>query len=188
MGKNVKILLALFVIVLNISCSKTSALEEMFGVKFNTVTNAKTVTDVKNLFTISLNKNWKTELYYDSSQSKIYSADTTQTLSSSFILEATQFDGKLKIDSAFIDNIKNNITALPRAYVLKNEKITFKEKEAFCVYSYQKTEERDLFNIQLYIADRREYYLLESKIFGGEQLKDNIQKSISIFDSFSITE
>lgn len=174
------------IILLFVSCKKNTPLETIFGVETQEIENTKEVKDAKGLFKIKLGKSWKTELYYDNGQSKIYSADTTQNLSSSFIIEATQFDGNLKIDSAFIDKIKTQISSFPRAYVLKSEFLDFKNQKAVCFYSYQKTEERDLFNLQLYIAQRREYYLLESKIFGSENLKKNIQQSVSVFQGFDL--
>ena len=60
--------------------------------------NTKKYKDVLNHFEIDVPKNWKTSLYYDEYQSKLYTADTTRNLSESYIIDVTWHQGELIID------------------------------------------------------------------------------------------
>jgi hypothetical protein len=107
-----KIGLILILIAVCFSCTKESVLESTFNCSNNSITNSKRIADFKNKFSLQLPPNWKTELYYNSFQSEIFSADTSKQLSESFILKVSNNLGELKLNESFfykIDSVSNSL-------------------------------------------------------------------------------
>ena len=83
-----KITLILFVSIL-FSCNSKSELYKELNCKSTPFSNLESIEDVKKLFTVQFPDNWKTNLYYDKSQSSIYTADTTKQLTETMLLDIT---------------------------------------------------------------------------------------------------
>lgn len=147
--------------------------------------HSKTIRDAKNNFEINLGEHWKRELYFDEYQSRIYSADTTRSYSESFIIDVTRFEGNINLTENFRQHLISQIKSIPRAYIIKEGFINFKEIPAYVVYSFQKKDEMVLYNIQCYIAYSDHYFLLESKINGSKNLDKNSCESVAIFNSLT---
>lgn len=173
-----------------ISCQEPTELQKLFENEINdlevTFNQPKVVVDAKENFEITLEKNWKRELYLDEAESRIYTADTTKSLKESFILDITSIEGKIKLDNNFANQLKNQIRNIPQAYIVVDDFITVNKLPAYCIYSFQKSEPLNQFNIQLYIADKDRYYLLESKIYGDDNIQEKIAKSLLSFETFKI--
>ena len=84
------------------SCQNKSELSKEFNCESTTFKDLETVDDVKNLFSIEIPKNWKTNLYKDEVQSSIFTADTTKQLTETVLLDVTFIQNKLKFDEAFL--------------------------------------------------------------------------------------
>lgn len=95
--RNLIVVIAVFGIVLS-SC-KNSQFEREFSCDTPmSFSSTKTYKDVLSHFEIDVPKNWKTSLYYDEYQSKLYTADTTRNLSESYIIDVSWHQGELIID------------------------------------------------------------------------------------------
>ncbi|ANW95682.1 hypothetical protein AXE80_05055 [Wenyingzhuangia fucanilytica] len=149
------------------------------------IKNTRVVNDVHHNFKIKVGKNWKTELYFDDYQSRIYSADTTRNYSESFIIDITRFEGNITLSDNFRQHLMSQIKSIPRAYIIKEGFIDFKDSAAYAIYSFQKKEDIVLYNIQCYLTYPDHYFLLESKINGSQNLEKNTCESIAIFNSLT---
>ena len=75
--------------LLLIGCNTKTPLQQDFDCENSSIANLETVKDMKSVFTLQLPKSWKTNLFYDSVQSSIYTADTTKQLTETTILDIT---------------------------------------------------------------------------------------------------
>ncbi|NJB81809.1 hypothetical protein [Wenyingzhuangia aestuarii] len=169
------------------SCEQGPTIFDVVDCNSNTeFHHTKSIRDVKNGFEISIGENWKRELYFDDYQSRIYAADTTRSFSASFLIDITRFKGKIIIEEAFKNKISQQILAKPRTYIIKDKLITFKNKPAYAVYSFQKNATNASYTIQCYVADKEHYYLLSSQINGSQNLAQNSCEIVSIFNSLKM--
>ena len=119
-----KVSVILILIVALISCEKESILDSTFNCDSKRIYNSKRVSDFKKNFSIVIPTSYKTDLYYNSFQSEIFTADTTKQLSNSFILKVSNNSGELIYNDKFfkkIDSVSKNI----------NQKLVISQIEPF---------------------------------------------------------
>ncbi|WP_136438244.1 hypothetical protein [Tenacibaculum maritimum] len=84
------------------SCNTTSDLQTEFNCDHKTsYSNLKKHADVRGLFNMKIPKHWKTKLYYDNTQSSIYTADTTKSLTKSTLIDVTIIHNPINFDVDF---------------------------------------------------------------------------------------
>ena len=107
-----KVSIILILIIALISCKKESILDSTFNCDTEKISDSKRISDFKKNFSIVIPTNYKTDLYYNSFQSEIFTADTTKQLSNSFILKVSNNSGELIYDGKFfkkIDSVSKKI-------------------------------------------------------------------------------
>ena len=104
-----KKLIALFLLIGFISCSNRSQISKDLNCNPESYDNLEVVQDFKEKFSMSIPKNWKTNLYYDNNQTSIYTGDTTKNLTNTFTVDITYVYNKLKFDQKFMQSFKNNL-------------------------------------------------------------------------------
>ena len=104
-----KQVLLILVSVLFFSCGQSKLSKEL-GCEKTSFSNLETVEDVHKNFSVKLPDNWKTNLYFDNSQSSIYSADTTKQLIETYLVDITMISSKIDFDNPFILDYKNQLT------------------------------------------------------------------------------
>ena len=57
--------------------------------------------DVKKTFSVAYPKNWKTNLYFDETQSSIFTADTTKQLTETVLLDITFINKEINFNDSF---------------------------------------------------------------------------------------
>ena len=108
--KKVSVFFLLIIVI--ISCNKESVLDATFNCSTKKVSNSKRIYDFKKNFNIVVPTSYKTDLYYNSFQSEIFTADTTKQLSNSFILKVSSNSGELIYNDKFfkkIDSVSKNL-------------------------------------------------------------------------------
>ena len=98
-----KKLFILLVLIL-FSCN-SSELQKEFQCTSSSFSELEKVSDVRKLFFVQLPKHWKTNLYYDNSQTSIYSADTTKSLTQSTLIDITYIHNSINFDKTFLIKI-----------------------------------------------------------------------------------
>lgn len=171
--------LSITIIILT-SCKKQSNLQKDFICKTISFSKTKEILDFKKQFSISTPNNWKTNLYYDNTQTQIYTADTTKQLSDTYILDIAFNSGELILDESF----KNKIIEDLKEEQLQNLKFkfdTFKKKSCLWFVSKGMKKKLDYYYFQMFVLNSpTDYYEITTKIYGNELLDERLCESIAI--------
>lgn len=145
-------------------------------------TNTKTYTDVLKHFEVDIPKKWKTKLYYDEYQSKLYTADTTKELTSSYMIDITWHQGELVLDKDFEVKLAESARREHQLIPVKNGQGEFLEHPSFYLIATGKMNDLNWHYLQVYVKTGvDEYYTLTSKIYGNEFVTERICSSFAIF-------
>lgn len=79
--------------LLLMSCQDKSEISQEFNCQKVSFNNLEIVEDVKDLFSLEIPKDWKTNLYQDEVQSSVFTADTTKQLTETVLLDILTFAG-----------------------------------------------------------------------------------------------
>lgn len=184
MKKYISIVL-LLIISLNVSCDK-SDLKEDFQCEVPAPGQTKKYKDILKHFDIHIPKEWKTILYYDEYVSNIYSADTSKSLTQTYIIDVTWHQGELYFDEDFEEMAKSNLDSL-KMNIVKKEFIKFKKYPAYYFYSQGKYLEYDYHLLEIYVKTKPdEYFSFISKVYGNKNVDQRICESIALFEDISI--
>jgi hypothetical protein len=144
--------------------------------------NTKTYKDVLSHFEIDIPKNWKTSLYYDEYQSKLYTADTTRNLSESYIIDVSWHQGELIIDDDLERLVSEQVGREFNLIPVKAGEGEFHDYPAYYHISTGKKNNLNWHYLQIYLKyETDEYYTLTSKIYGDELVTERICASFAIF-------
>ena len=176
------IITALLSVIVLISC-QNSKFEREFGCDTPMgFSNTKTYKDVLGHFEIDIPKSWKTSLYYDEYQSKLYTADTTRNLSESYIIDITWHQGELVIDEKFEELVSEQAAREFSLIPVKSGEGDFLDYPAYYHISTGKKNDLNWHYLQVYLKyDTDEYYTLTSKIYGSELVTERICASFALF-------
>jgi hypothetical protein len=178
-------LILLLILSLNVACEK-SDLKENFQCEASAPGNTKNYKDILKHFEIGIPKDWKTILYYDEYVSNIYSADTSKSLTQTYIVDITWHQGELLFDKAFEANVKSTLDS-SQMHLTKKEFIKFKKYPAYYFYSQGKYMEYDYHLLEVYVKTKPdEFYSFLSKVYGKENVKERVCESIALFEDISI--
>jgi len=179
------LVLVLITIVTLTSCEKNELREE-FNCSTYGFANLKKHTDFLKHFKMQLPSDWKTNYYYDEYASDIYSADTTKSLTETFIIEASWKQGELYLTDDFVQKIDT----LNREDELKTTKSTFtkiQNKLSYLNVAEGMSNGYPLKHLQIFIKLGVDDYLtLSSKIFGTENVQERLCKSIDLFNRIEL--
>ncbi len=144
--------------------------------------NTKTYKDVLGHFEIDIPKNWKTSLYYDEYQSKLYTADTTRNLSESYIIDVTWHQGELIIDDDLERLVSEQVGREFNLIPVKAGEGEFLDYPAYYHISTGQKNNMNWHYLQIYLKyEPDEYYTLTSKIYGDELVTERICASFAVF-------
>lgn len=177
-----------FISLFIISCNKTE-LEKEFSCNSNfLIGTTEMVTDIKKTFSIKIPKHWKTNLFYDKTQSSIYAADTIKQLTETVLIDVTQ----LKIGYEFNTLFKKQLTLNDSILKLINKQqkqFQFKNKNAF--YTISKGEKSNfsyqILNIFLQQNGSSSFHL-KTEIYGDDNVNKRFCKAIHTLNSITINE
>jgi len=185
--KHLYILLAVATIFF--SCNTNSVRE---AIDCNTTTNfadTKEISGFLKHFKLKIPKNWKSELYYDETQSRFYSGDTTKQLTDTYIIDVTWHQGEIKLDSDFEQIIENDLKMNEKLKPIKGGFGTFRNIP--CYYNLaQGTNSGFTYHyLQIYLKTNvDEYYNLTTKVYGDEFIDERICESLSLFEGITFSE
>lgn len=175
-----KILVILFTISL-ISCQNND-LKTAFSCESTTsFSNTKEVRDIMKKFKVKFPSHWKTQLYYDEFQSEIYSADTTKSLTETYILDISWHQGELNLNQTFDQNVKDTLLKKENLSAVKSDFIKFKKKPSYWNLSKGKNGKHTYHFLQVYVkTEVDEYFTFTTKIFGDNNVDERLCESIKI--------
>jgi len=175
-------ILILFVIT-TIGCTNKKDISTDFNCNTNSYfNNTKAFKDVLKKFTTSIPKSWKTELYYDEFQSKIYSADTTKQLSETYIIDIAWHQGNLNFNTEFETKIANLLSVKEKLKTQKQGYGIFLNHNSYYNLSSGKKGNITYHLLQVYMQYKNdEYYTFTTKIYGDTFVEERICASFSLF-------
>ncbi len=176
-------LIIIFLAITILSCKKNDLKKDFNCGTSLTYSDTKVVQDVMKKFTIKFPKNWDTKLYYDEFQSEIYSADTSKSLTQTYILDVSWHQGELTFDKAFVQAVKDTLAIKEKVSVVKSNFIRFKEKSGYWSLSKGKTGKYTYHFLQVYIKTHvDEYFTFTTKIYGDDRVEERLCESIALVD------
>ena len=177
-----KKILVFLVFVAFMSCDSKSKISKDLNCQPESYSNLETIEDVKKLFTVKFPDNWKTNLYYDKSQSSIYSADTTKQLTETILLDITHVSKELKLDTGFIQRFKTSL--INQKLVEKTSyELTFKNKESYYSRALGKKGSFAYEICNLFIKINNNNYIhAKAEVYGDSLINQRLCNAISLLE------
>jgi len=178
----------LVVIILLLSCSNPSKLQEKFTCKIAEVENLKIINDFNKNFKLSISNNWKTTLYFNKYESEIFAADTLKQLTESFILGTSFNLGVLNFDIDFHKKT-DSILKQSNLEIINSGKDLFQSKQAYWYlakgskngFTYHQ------FNLTAKLSENT-YFNGYSEIYGDNNINERICETISILEKIEFLQ
>ncbi len=179
-----KILVFSFIIILT-SCDKRSQISIDLDCHPETYANLEKVEDVKKLFVVQFPDNWKTNLYYDNSQSSIYTADTTKQLTETMLLDVTHVSNALKLDTDFIQKFKTSLSDQKLVETTSYE-LKFQEKETYYSRALGKKNGFDYQICNLFIKINESNYIhAKAEVYGDSLVNERLCNAMGLIEKIT---
>ena len=177
-----------FYIFLLLSCANRNQIIKDFNCKKTAHNNLEIVTDVKDLFSIELPKNWKTNLYKNEVQSSIFTADTTKQLTGTVLLDVTFIQNKINFDNAFL--LKQEQEYLSKKLIkIKSKEFVIHEKTAYYMLFKGKKGE---FNYQIcntFIkVNESNFILAKTEVYGDSLVNQRFCSAFSLIENIKLNQ
>ncbi|MCI2228481.1 hypothetical protein MC378_04830 [Polaribacter sp. MSW13] len=172
--------------ILFFSCHKQSEISQHFNCESITITNLEEVKDVKNLFSVEIPKNWKTNLFYDDVQSSIYTADTTKQLTETLLLDVTFINKNINFDDLF--KLKLEQESLSKQLVqTKSKETSLLDNSAFYTISKGKKGKFDYQVCQAFIkVNEQNFILVKAEVYGDSLVNKRMCEAITLLEKIKI--
>lgn len=172
--------LYLICFLLIISCSNTLELEKRFDCSASNIKSTKQFTDFRKNYSIEIPKHWNTNLYYNSIQSEIFTADTTKQLTETYILETSFNLGELKFNSNFRKKIDSVLIADDLVLVSSGEE-EFHKKPSIWYLSKGNKNGFTYHQLNFFTKlSKTNYFSTTTKVFGDHTINQRFCESIAI--------
>ena len=178
----------LFTSLLFFSCNNQSEISKDFDCETATLKDLEIVEDVKNLFSIQIPKNWKTNLYQDEVQSSIFTADTIKQLTETVLLDVTFIQNKINFEDAFLlqqeqENLSKGLIKVKSKELLLLEKpsiyILYKGKKGKFTYQTCHT---------FIKVNESNFIFAKTEIYGDSLINQRLCDSFSLIENIKIQQ
>lgn len=168
------------------SCNSKTELQKEFNCNGKQIEKLEMVKDMKTVFSLELPKHWKTNLFYDSLQSSIYTADTTRQLTETTILDVTLVqdsiafneDLKLKFEQAQLQR---------KLIVIKSKKITALNKPSYYFLSKGNKNNFPYQSLDIYILINESNFLLaKAEVYGDSLVNQRLCEAINLIEKIKL--
>ncbi|MCB0474664.1 MAG: membrane lipoprotein lipid attachment site-containing protein [Flavobacteriaceae bacterium] len=180
-----KQIILLFLAVFTLAgCSENSLKKEFDCKNASPDLPVKEYRDILKKFTLELPAKWKTQLYYDEYSSEIFSADTTKSLTKSYIFDVIWMQGELSIDDSFIANLNDSLQQKEQLRTIRSGKMEFQKKPGYWNLSEGERAGHTYHYLQIFTKVEPDAYLTAStKVFGDSAINERLCESISLLDN-----
>jgi len=170
-----------------ISCTPKSELLSKTNCASTLPKNTKIASDFNKNFNISIPNNWKTNLFYNNTESSIYFADTTKQLNETYIIKASFKYGEIKN----IETIKHNTDSILKHNnfsKINDFSFSFNQLPAYAYTTKYLNNNRDVTIFQMYAMVNNASYLTASvEAYGSANIDKRLCEGISIINSIKIS-
>lgn len=144
--------------------------------------NLENIEDVKKSFIVQFPDDWKTNLYYDESQSSIYTADTTKQLTETMLLDITSVSEKITFDSLFVKKLKQNLKQ-QNLQETSTKELYFQNKKAYFSKAIGKKRSFDYHIVNLFVAISQNNYIHgKVEVYGDSLVNERICKGLHLIE------
>ncbi len=148
----------------------------------NPFNNLETVEDVYKNFLVQLPKHWKTNLYYDKSQSSIYAADTTKQLTETYLVDVTMVYNNIDFNTDFMIDYKSKLTNDQLVETTSFES-SFLEKKSYYSRAMGKKQGYPYEIINVFVQVNNESHLhAKAEIYGDSLTNERLCKAIQLIE------
>ena len=184
-----KLIIIIIVTSSLLSCQQNDLITEFDCTSSINMSNSKEMQDILKKFKISVPKTWKTQLYYDEFKSQIYSADTTKSLTETYVLDIAWHQGELNLNEFFEQKVIDTLAIKEQLTTYKSKFGKFHGKDAYWNLSEGIDSGYPYNHLELYIkSDIDEYFTITTKIYGQENIDTRLCESILIVDKINFNE
>lgn len=173
-----KVVFAFLIVLVVTNCSQKSELSLAFNCSHkNGENDLKFLDDIHKNYRISFPNTWKSSLYFDEFQSDIYLADTTKSLTASYILTLSNKKGELIIDQVLIENLVNSIQK-ENLNLVKTDSILFLNTQSYYVRA---SGIKNNFNYQLINIlkpSQGSFFDIKIELYGDKDIENRICDAI----------
>ena len=173
-------------LLLLFSCKKQSEISKNFNCNSTSINNLEEVKDVKNLFSLQVPKTWKTNLYYDETQSSIYTADTTKQLTKTLLLDVTFIKNTVNFNDIF--KLKQEQESLAKKLIQTEAKeITLLNKPSYYTVSKGKKGKFNYQIIQTFIKINTDNFILaKAEVYGDSSVNKRLCDAFALIEKIKI--
>ena len=181
-------IISVLIVLAFCGCSKRSELSDIFNCKTKKLEDTKNISDFKKNFRLDIPISWKTELYYNSFQSEIFTADTTKQLTESFIFDVSFNLGELDFNDTFYKRTDSIITA-NNLQIIKSGNQPFQKMPAYwyLVKGTKKGFPFHQFNLMVKNSSNA-YFSAYSEIYGDAHINERICESLGLLENIEFLE
>jgi len=165
------------------SCKKNDVRDAIACTTTTNFADTKEISGFLKHFKLKVPKNWKSELYYDETQSRFYSADTSKQLTDTYIIDVTWHQGEIELNENFEQLIENNLKQNEHLTPLKSGFGYFKDQTCYYSLAEGMNSGFTYHYLQIYLKTNvDEYYQLTTKVYGDEFVEERLCESLSLFE------
>lgn len=176
--------LLLFIFLL-LSCS-SSDLKKDFDCSRNSYINLTEIKDFRRLFTLSLPKDWKINLYYDHGQSSIYAADTTLNLTETTLIDASYIHAPIFFDTDFKQKLSSENLQMGLTEV-KSKDISYLNNKAYYSLAGGKRGKFDYHILNVFTKVNSDNFLhVKAEVYGDSLVNERLCKAIGLIDEIEL--
>lgn len=139
----------------------------------NIETTLKFIDDIHKSYRISYPSSWKSSLYFDEYQSDIYLADTTKSLTATYILTISNKKGELTRDATTRKNLINAIQK-ENLQLIKTDSVLFLNTQSYYI---QAKGVKNNFNYQLINIlkpSQGSFFDIKIELYGNKNIAERI--------------
>ena len=180
-----KILFIVLSVLLS-SCTSQTSLQKTFDCKNKTTTQLEIVKDMKNVFSLQIPINWKTNLFYDNVQSSIYTADTTRQLTETTILDVTLISNSVNFNDVFKLKFEQN-QLQKKLIVTKTTQINTLNKPSYLFVSKGIKNNFPYQSLDVYISlNDSNFILAKAEIYGDSLVNKRLCEAINLIEKIKL--
>ncbi|WP_196892753.1 hypothetical protein [Aureivirga marina] len=183
----------IFILLVCIGCSKnpTTYLNSEFDCSSSEykTNDLEEVIDIKKNFIMKIPETWKTNLYYSDYESEIFSADTTKSLTNTFILDVSMVNGNLKMDQDSESLVINKYVQEEGLELISSGRGDFQGKKSFWFLAEGSRRDYKYTNYLVFVKNsERKYLKMKTEMFGGTGIDNKICNSIELINQIKILD
>ncbi len=174
----IKYSFAFLIIITITTCSQKSELALAFKCSNTKIeSDLKYIDDIHKNYRISYPKHWKSSLYFDEYQSDIYLADTTKSLTSTYILNISQKKGNIE----FNDDLKEKLylnSQNQQLEILAYNQFNFINSPAIYVHSKGFRNNFSYQQINILKPSINSFFDIKIELYGDETIDNRLCEAI----------